>query len=176
MFFSRLDPSGIYRLAHFSLGWLYIPYLLSYVLLIGHLAEGTLWIFYVLLVTTADDIAAFYFGRKFGRHRLYEAVSPKKSIEGSLAGLSAAVVTGMLYAIVFLKGVNIGESFLLSGCLAVLAQLGDLIESMIKRICGRKDSSNLLPGHGGILDRLDSLLFVFPATFFYLIWKGSVRL
>jgi phosphatidate cytidylyltransferase len=176
LFFSPLDPSGMARLAHFSLGWLYIPYLLSYVLLIGRLTDGTLWIFYTLSVTAADDIAAFYCGRKLGRHRLYEAVSPKKTIEGSLAGLVASVVTGTFFGIVFLKGVKIQEFFLLSGCLAVLGQLGDLIESMIKRICGRKDSSNLLPGHGGILDRLDSLLFVFPATFFYLIWKGSVRL
>jgi phosphatidate cytidylyltransferase len=169
--FSPLDPSAITRLARFNFGWVYIPYLLSYVLLIGRLADGTLWIFFILCVTAAGDIAAFYCGRHFGRRRLYEAVSPKKTVEGALGGLSASLVTGTLYGTVLMKGVDGGEVFLLSGVLAILGQLGDLIESMIKRISGRKDSSGLLPGHGGILDRLDSLLFVMPATFFYLVWK-----
>ncbi|NTU48817.1 MAG: phosphatidate cytidylyltransferase, partial [Syntrophobacteraceae bacterium] len=78
---SPLDPAGIPRLALFQLGWLYIPYLLSYVLLIGRLADGTLWIFFILCVNAADDIAAFYCGRRFGRHKLYPAVSPKKTLE-----------------------------------------------------------------------------------------------
>jgi phosphatidate cytidylyltransferase len=171
--FSPLDPSAITRLAQFTFGWLYIPYLLSYVLLIGRLSDGTLWIFFILCVTAAADIGAFYCGRQFGRRKLYEAVSPKKTIEGALGGLSASLVTGTLYGTLLLKGVGAGEIFLLSGFLAILGQLGDLIESMIKRISGRKDSSSLLPGHGGILDRLDSLLFVMPATFFYLVWKDT---
>jgi len=171
--FSPLDPSAITRLTQFSFGWLYIPYLLSYVLLIGRLADGTLWIFFILCVTAAADIGAFYCGRQFGRHKLYEAVSPKKTIEGALGGLSASVIAGTIYGAFLLKGVETWEIFMLSGCLAILGQLGDLIESMIKRISGRKDSSSLLPGHGGILDRLDSLLFVMPATFFYLVCKDT---
>ncbi len=115
LFLSPLDPLGIARLAHFGLGWLYIPYLLSYVLLISRATEGTFWIFYTLSVTAADDIAAFYCGRKLGRHRLYEAVSPKKTIEGSLAGLLAGIVTGMFFGIVFLKGASIEEFLVLSG-------------------------------------------------------------
>jgi phosphatidate cytidylyltransferase len=174
--FSPLDPAGIARLALLSLGWLYIPYLLSYVLLIGRLAEGTLWIFFGLCVNAANDIAAFYCGRQFGRHKLYEAVSPKKTVEGSLGGLSAGLITGTLYGAFLLEGTDTWNILLLSGCLVMLGQIGDLIESMIKRISGRKDSSGLLPGHGGILDRLDSLLFVMPATFFFLVWKDTALL
>ena len=171
--FSPLDPSGLTRLAHFSLGWLYVPYLLSYVLLISQLREGTLWVLYIVFVNAANDIAALYCGQQFGRHKLYPAVSPKKTIEGALGGLSASLVIGIVYGTLFFKGVRGWEILLLSGILALLGQAGDLVESMIKRMTGRKDSSNLLPGHGGILDRLDSLLFVIPVTFFYLVWKNS---
>ena len=171
--FSPLDPSGLIRLAHFSLGWLYIPYLLSYVLLISQLREGTLWVLYILFVNAANDIAALYCGQQFGRHKLYPVASPKKTIEGALGGLSASLVIGIVYGTLFFKEVRVWEILVLSGVLAVLGQAGDLVESMIKRITGRKDSSHLLPGHGGILDRLDSLLFVIPTTFFYLMWKSS---
>ncbi len=104
---------------------------------------------------------------------MYEAVSPKKTIEGALGGLFASVLVGMVYGTLFFKGIETWEILLLSGVLALLGQGGDLIESMIKRMAGRKDSSELLPGHGGILDRLDSLLFVIPATFFYLVWNTA---
>jgi phosphatidate cytidylyltransferase len=171
--FAPLDPSGLVRLAHFSLGWLYIPYLLSYVLLIGHLREGTQWVLYIVFVNSANDIAALYCGQQFGRHKLYPAVSPKKTIEGTLGGLSASLIIGMVYGTLFFNGIRTWEILLLSGILAVVGQVGDLIESMIKRMTGIKDSSNLLPGHGGILDRLDSLLLVIPATFFYLVWHNS---
>lgn len=170
---SPLDPSGLTRVAHLCLGWLYIPYLLSYALLIGQLPEGTLWILYLVFVNAANDIAALYSGRYLGRHKLYEAVSPKKTVEGALGGLSASVLVGMVYGILFFKGIQTWKILVLSGVLALLGQGGDLIESMIKRMAGRKDSSQLLPGHGGILDRLDSLLFVIPATFFYLVWNTA---
>ena len=171
--FSPLDPSGLARLAHFSLGWLYIPYLLSYVLVIGRLAEGSLWILFIVCVNSADDIAALYCGQQWGRHKLYAVVSPKKTVEGALGGLSASLIIGMIYGMSFLKGVSAREVLLLSIMVAALGQVGDLIESMIKRMSGTKDSGRLLPGHGGILDRLDSLLFVIPAIFFYLAWKNS---
>jgi phosphatidate cytidylyltransferase len=171
--FSPLDPLGLVRLAHFSFGWLYIPYLLSYVLLIGRLADGSLWVLYIVCVNSADDIAALYCGQHFGRHKLYAVVSPKKTAEGALGGLVACLGIGMVYGTFFLKGVTAWDMLLLSIMVAALGQVGDLIESMIKRMSGTKDSSHLLPGHGGILDRLDSLLFVIPATFFYLTWKSS---
>lgn len=167
-----LLQGNLSRLAHLSLAWLYIPYLLSYVLLIGRSEGGRGWIFFVLAVVIASDTGAYYCGRRFGRHKLFERISPKKTIEGSLGGLAAAMMLGTLCGYLFIGVLSPARMLLLSGCLSIVAQVGDLMESMIKRICGKKDSSGLLPGHGGILDRLDSLLFVFPATWLFMEWMG----
>jgi phosphatidate cytidylyltransferase len=172
LFLSPQDPKGITRIALLSLGWLYIPYLLSYVLLIGQMKDGRSWLFLIFVVTVAGDAGAYYTGRFFGRHKLYEVVSPKKTVEGSIGGLVASVVSGILFALIFIKTTEMFELTLLSVCLAIIGQTGDLVESMIKRLSGKKDSSNLLPGHGGILDRLDSLLFAFPATWLFMNISG----
>jgi phosphatidate cytidylyltransferase len=169
---SPLDPSGISRLAQLSLGWLYIPYLLSFVLLIERMEDGRAWIFFILVVIMASDIGAYYSGKRLGRHKLYESVSPKKTMEGSIGGLIAGMALGALYGYFFLTNITVGGLLLLSGVLTWVGQAGDLMESMIKRVCDKKDSSQLLPGHGGILDRLDSLLFVFPAVWLFLRFRG----
>lgn len=172
LFLSPQDPRGISRIALLSLGWLYIPYLLSYVLLIGQMEEGRIWVFLIFAVTVAGDAGAYYTGRFLGRHKLYEVVSPKKTIEGSVGGLLTSVTSGALFGFFFLRSAGIAEIVVLSTCLALIGQIGDLVESMIKRLSGKKDSSNLLPGHGGILDRLDSLLFTFPATWLFIHIAG----
>jgi phosphatidate cytidylyltransferase len=164
------DANGLSRLARISMGWLYIPYLLSYVLLIGRASTGNRWVFFALLVTVANDAGAYYCGRHLGRHKLYERVSPKKTLEGSAGGLAAGMLVGSLFGLLFLETVSAGCLILLSFVLALVGQIGDLIESLIKRMNGVKDSSNILPGHGGILDRLDSLLFVFPVLWFFVNW------
>jgi len=167
------DVNGLSRLARFAMGWLYIPYLLSYVLLIERTSAGNRWVFFALLVTIANDAGAFYCGKYFGHYKLYERVSPKKTIEGSVGGLIGGMLLGTLFGLLFLGTVSAVWLVFLSLLLAVTGQIGDLIESLVKRMNGVKDSSNMLPGHGGILDRLDSLLFVFPVIWFFVNWIKS---
>jgi phosphatidate cytidylyltransferase len=163
------------RIAGLSLAWFYVPYLLSFFLLLGEAPQGRFWILFVLAVIVAGDTGAYFTGLKFGRHKLYESVSPKKTIEGSLGGLLLSIAFGLLLGIIFFRNVRITDLLIFSFFIAVIGQIGDLIESMIKRNSGKKDSSSLLPGHGGILDRLDSLLFAFPLMWFLLRWVGLDR-
>ena len=115
------------------------------------------------------DSAAYYVGKSLGRHPLAPKISPKKTVEGAVAGLAASVVAGVLGGSWFL-----GEPWLgfgvISGATAIMGQIGDLAESALKRSAGVKDSSSILPGHGGMLDRLDSLIFAAPV--FYLFFNA----
>ncbi len=122
-----------------------------------------LFIFFVILFT---DISAYYFGVKFGKHKLSPVISPKKTIEGSVAGTLSAIIVGLIIG--KLIGISLLHSFTLALIITVMAQLGDLSESLIKRDAGVKDSGNSLPGHGGFLDRADSYLFSVPAAFYYI--------
>ncbi len=152
------------------LGLLYIPLLLSHAVLLRALPAGRDWIFLVLLVVMASDSLAYFVGRKWGKHRLYEAVSPKKSIEGSLAGLLGGVLGAMSCKLWFFAELSTMDVLLLGLGVGAFSQLGDLIESLFKRSFGVKDSGTIIPGHGGLLDRLDSLLFAFPVTYYYAVW------
>ena len=165
-----LAAAALTRIALINFAWLYIPFTLSFVIAIGYLPLGRLWIIFTLLVVIAEDACAFYSGMRFGKTKLYEIISPKKSVEGAFGGLAAGVFLGLAYGFFALRGVS---AFKLAGIailLCIAGQTGDLIESMIKRNSGKKDSSHLLPGHGGMLDRLDSLLFAFPLSYFLLKW------
>jgi phosphatidate cytidylyltransferase len=123
------------------------------------------WLMFGLMVNWVGDTGAFYVGRKFGRHKLAPSVSPGKSWEGA----AASVVTGVAFGMVYLPLTIKGTSLLAAGLLALAAnaagQVGDLAESAIKRGAGVKDSGNLLPGHGGLLDRVDSTMFALPVLY-----------
>jgi phosphatidate cytidylyltransferase len=164
------DPKVMPYLARFLLGWFYVPYLLSYVLLLGAPENGRLWLFLVLVIILSGDTGAFYGGRRWGRHKLYERVSPKKTVEGAVVGLLAGILAAVCFSALFSIGLSARESALCGLVLGMIGQIGDLAESMFKRISGKKDSSDLLPGHGGLLDRLDSLLPAFPVAWFLHLW------
>ncbi len=121
------------------------------------------FIFFVILLT---DIAAYFFGTRFGKHKLSPVISPKKSVEGAIAGGVCAIAVGLLIG--KLIGISLYHSFVLALIVTVMAQLGDLSESLIKRDAGVKDSGTSLPGHGGFLDRADSYLFSIPVAYYYI--------
>lgn len=125
--------------------------------------QDGLWVsLFVIAVTWVTDSGAYLVGKRWGKHKLWPAISPKKTVEGSIAGVVFASLTGILFGTLF-KGslFSLPDAFLLAVLISVLGQLGDLIESALKRANNVKDSGHLLPGHGGMLDRFDSLLFTF---------------
>ena len=128
--------------------------------------EGLYYLIFIFFVILLTDIAAYYFGIRYGKHKLSPVISPKKSIEGALAGGICAIITGVIIG--QLIGISLYHSVVLSIIVTVMAQLGDLSESLIKRDAGVKDSGHSLPGHGGFLDRADSYLFSIPVAYYYI--------
>jgi len=130
-----------------------------------------IWIYFLLVITFANDTGAFYSGKLFGKHKLYESVSPKKTWEGSIGGLLFAFIVAIAFLKIFrLHSVDLSMIILIF-LLSVAGQVGDLAESMLKRNFNVKDSGELLPGHGGVLDRIDSLLFAAPVLYIFLMMK-----
>lgn len=136
-------------------------------------AAGTALVFLPVLLTWSTDVGAYAFGRTFGKKKLIPSVSPGKTVEGAVGGLGLAIVICLLYVRFILMpyaqlGLTIQGAVLFAIVISVAAQTGDLAESLLKREAGVKDSSHIIPGHGGILDRFDSLLFVMPVAFLLL--------
>ena len=155
------------------LGICYIPLMLIYLSLVrdmelDHGLNGKILIWFVLIASWGSDIFAYFIGRHFGKHKL-TAVSPNKTVEGAVAGVVGAILLGILFAILCNTIWGVGINYLLIGCimavLSIVGQIGDLAASSIKRYCEIKDFSELIPGHGGMLDRIDSIIFVLPFAF-----------
>lgn len=148
-------------------GIIYIPLFLSYIILIRNGDNGVLWIFLLLIVVFMGDTAAYYLGSYFGQHKLCPAVSPNKTIEGALGGLAAGLGSGALIKTFYLPLLPWGLSLLFFLSIGIAGQVGDLFESQIKRVAHIKDSGSILPGHGGVLDRIDALLFAAPVAYIF---------
>jgi phosphatidate cytidylyltransferase len=151
------------RLALILLGGFYLGYLLPHWILLFRLAQGRYWVAFVLFVIMSGDTAAYFVGKRFGTRKLAPSLSPGKTLEGCLGYIGGSTVVGLATGLWFFPELAAGELVALLLILSILGQLGDLFESWIKRAFAVKDSGHLLPGHGGILDRVDSLIF--PAVF-----------
>lgn len=133
----------------------------------GSLQDGRLWLVYALTTTKVTDAGAYFSGKLLGSRPLATHISPKKTIEGSIGGLASAIVISCLFSLFSPLQIGFWDSIILGTVIGVLAQIGDLGESLLKRDAGVKDS-NELPGLGGMLDVLDSLIFTLPIVYFYL--------
>lgn len=127
---------------------------------------GLNYIIFVLFVIWATDTGAYFIGRSFGRKKLWPKISPNKTIEGAFGGIIAACVVGVLFQFIYPFDFSMIFVIIVTVLVSIFGQIGDLVESAFKRHFGVKDSGKILPGHGGILDRLDSLLFVLPLLHF----------
>jgi len=152
------------------LAFLYIPFLLMHLVQLRQTPFGIQWLFVIMLIVMTNDSAAYYTGSAFGRHRLYPLVSPKKSIEGSIGGLIGSLCGVVLAKFTFFPQLTLGDVVATALVIGVIGQAGDLFESLLKRSFGVKDSGTIIPGHGGVLDRMDSILFAAPITYYYVLF------
>lgn len=150
--------------------YLYVPFLLAHLVMLRLLPDGSNWLLLIMLIVMTNDSAAYYIGSAFGKRPLYPLVSPKKSIEGALGGLLGSIGGTLLAKFTFFSSLSYADALLAAVLIGITGQLGDLFESMLKRSFGVKDSGSILPGHGGVLDRLDSIIFAAPVTYYFAIY------
>jgi phosphatidate cytidylyltransferase len=151
-------------------GIMYIPLLTSHFILLRLLENGVYWILFVLIIAIIGDTAGLYIGKYFGKNKLNVLVSPGKTIEGTIGLVFGSVAGSLIFSYFFFPYISYVHILILSFVGSIMGQLGDLCESAIKRNYGLKDASSLLPGHGGLLDRMDSLIFIAPFVYYYRIF------
>lgn len=158
-------------IAYTFMGICYIVFCMLSIALVRGMENGVLLIWYLILAGWGTDVFAYLIGKNFGKHK-FSDVSPKKSIEGCIGGAVGAIILIMLYTFLINKYTDLNYSYLLTSIigliLSILGQLGDFAASAIKRYVGVKDYSNIIPGHGGMMDRIDSLLFIAPFAYILL--------
>jgi phosphatidate cytidylyltransferase len=148
-------------------GILYVGWLLSHLVALRGLDDGRNWVFLALFATFGSDTAAYFTGRALGRHKLAPSISPGKTWEGAIAGILGAIIVSLLFTMLLPLGY--GQAIVLGLLVSLFGQLGDLVESLLKRNMGVKDSGSLLPGHGGALDRMDSVIFAGVVVYYYVL-------
>ncbi len=167
--YSRLDHV-LDSLALAIMGLVYVSFCGAHVVLIRHLEHGAAWLFILTVITAASDTGAYYTGRAFGRTKLCPAISPGKTVAGGIGGLAGGVLLAVLAGLVLLPSVHPLRLGAVAALLVVIGVIGDLTESVIKRATGCKDSGTILAGHGGLLDRVDSILLTAPVLYYLLVY------
>ena len=156
--------------AYTFLGIFYVVFFMMFVALIDGMENGKILIWYAIFAAWGTDIFAYFIGKKFGKHK-FSKVSPKKSIEGCIAGTIGAILIILIYTYFVNTYFNLNYSYIYIGIMAtilsLIGQIGDFVASSIKRYVDIKDYSNLIPGHGGMLDRIDSLIFLAPFAYVF---------
>ncbi len=175
--FKFADNQEVFQIiAKQVLGIVYIPISLSLLIFMKELDQGNFWIIWLLITVFSNDTGAFYGGKFFGKNALSPNISPNKTIEGSVGGIIISLIVGFIFSVIFFKDFSL--SFLMipaSFMLAIAGQIGDLFESAMKRASNIKDSGSILPGHGGMLDRIDGLLLAIPVLYVYLVFIVRVN-
>lgn len=172
----RNKDSAVYNLGATLIGIFYIGLFSSSLILIREYFsysgfvydQGGYLIISLLITIWVCDSAAFFLGTAFGKHKIFPRVSPKKSVEGAIAGLAFSILTMLAAKFAFIEFLSWTDSVAIGLIVGTIGQAGDFIESLLKRDTGVKDSSSIIPGHGGIFDRFDSLLFSAPVVYIYL--------
>lgn len=155
-----------------AFGTLYVTFLFSFIILTRNLPRGHLFIWLIFIGAWATDSFAYIIGRAAGKHKLMPSISPKKTVEGAIAGVLGCVLATGLFGVYIVQnyaGMGIGyHHFIIIGLMnGILSQVGDLAASAIKRFADVKDYGKIIPGHGGVLDRFDSILLIAPLVYFY---------
>ncbi len=159
------------RIAWLLGGPIYIGATLSTLAMLHAAPRGGAWVLFSMFLAFLSDTGAYFAGKNFGRRKLAPTISPKKTVEGSLGGLATATLGALILGVTLLDGAApLWQLALLAPIGAGLGQAGDLLESLVKRACNVKDSGNVLPGHGGLLDRSDALMFTGPTTWLFVMW------
>ena len=163
---SALEDS-LNQVSYSFLGVIYVSGLMSYFILLRGMEHGNYILFYLFMVIWSGDIAAYYVGKSIGKTPLAPKISPGKTLEGSGGGLVGSVVGGVAAQHLFFDALPLSHCLIMALLCGIMGQIGDLAESLFKRKAGVKDSGSLIPGHGGVLDRLDSLMFAGPTFYIY---------
>ncbi len=165
--FERGAPKSGTDFALTLTGILYVGWIGAFLITIRRMPDGLWWFLLSLMSIWIADSAALLFGRRFGRHKLVPRVSPKKTWEGTAGGFLVTLIAAYVISLWFTV-LNLNEWLIFAAIVVVFGTYGDLFESLLKRKVGVKDSGNIMPGHGGLLDRFDSTFFVAPMIFLYL--------
>ncbi len=166
----REAPFDMSPMNKVAFGILYIPLLMAHLVLIREFSDGVLWIFFMIVIAFTGDITAFYVGRQFGKRKLLPNVSAGKTVAGTMGSVVGSVAGCMLFKSLLFPEMAMGHAVAMGFVGNIVGELGDLCESVIKRSAGVKDSGFLFPGHGGVLDRLDCILFIAPFLYYYRLY------